>query len=722
MDNAVETVESDEIRDKLQMIRVKSLRLAQRLGLTPSNDAVAQMLYRLGLAEQFQGGRADTFSFNRAWAMAEQSELAGEPLDFSCTILVLGKSGVGKSATINSIFDQVMFGTDAFQLETKKVKDAVGTVNGIKVRVIDTPGLSPLWSDQQRNRKILHSVKRFIGKSPPDIVLYFDRLNMHDRDLVDMPLLQTINSTFSPSVWMNTIVVLTHAASAPPEGPNGAATNYNTYVNRRSDALQRAIRQASKVVQLMNPVTLVENHFACRTNRAGQRVLPNGLAWKPRLLMLSFASKILDEANELLKSQNGALGGPYIAQPRLPPLQIFLSSLLQSKPKLKLPHDEQYVIGDETLDDDLDELLNSDDELEYDELPPFKPLSRARVAKLSKSQKKAYYDELDYREKLYMKKQLRDSKQWRMMKKMEAEAKELPSDHSNDSMKETEGEAYYVVNLPVPTSFNSDDPVHRYRFLHNSNQLIAMPVQYSGSWDHDDGYAGVIMNSSFEAINKVPMSFTGQIKKDKKEALFTMEVTGLVKHDETKETTVSFDVQPIERDIAYTIRSDTKFSNFRRNKTTAGLSVTRMGDALTAGVKVEDKIMVSRRAQVVMTGGATAYGRNVAYGGSLEATLRDIDFPLGRSLSTMSFSTVQWSCGFVSIWNAKTQIPIGRFTDLIGSLNLNDRGEGQVSIRLKSSKHPHLTLVGLVPLLSKLLTMLFRSSLSLNHLFYNLDF
>ena len=48
-----------------------------------------------------------------------------------------------------------MSGTDAFRLETNKVKDVVGTVNGIKVRVIDTPGLLPLWSDQQRNRKIL---------------------------------------------------------------------------------------------------------------------------------------------------------------------------------------------------------------------------------------------------------------------------------------------------------------------------------------------------------------------------------------------------------------------------------------------------------------------------------------------------------------------------------------------------------------------------------------
>ncbi|MED6219546.1 hypothetical protein PIB30_036706 [Stylosanthes scabra] len=175
-----ETEEYDETREKLQMIRVKFLRLAHRLGQTPHNVVVAQVLYRLGLAEQLRGrngGRVGAFSFDRASAMAEQLEAAGqEPLDFSCTIMVLGKTGVGKSATINSIFDEVKFNTDAFQTGTKKVQDVVGKVQGIKVRVIDTPGLLPSWTDQRHNEKILQSVKRFINNTPPDIVLYLDSI------------------------------------------------------------------------------------------------------------------------------------------------------------------------------------------------------------------------------------------------------------------------------------------------------------------------------------------------------------------------------------------------------------------------------------------------------------------------------------------------------------------------------------------------------------------
>ncbi|KAF8365000.1 hypothetical protein HHK36_001537 [Tetracentron sinense] len=151
-----------------------------------------------------------------------------------------------------------------------KVQDVVGTVQGIKVRVIDTPGLLPSWSDQHQNEKIFQSVKQFIKKTPPDIVLYLDRLDMQSRDFGDMPLLSTITEIFGPSIWFNAIVVLTHAACAPPDGPNGTASSYDMFVTQRSHVVQQAIRQAAAGdMRLMNPVSLVENYSACRINRAG---------------------------------------------------------------------------------------------------------------------------------------------------------------------------------------------------------------------------------------------------------------------------------------------------------------------------------------------------------------------------------------------------------------------------------------------------------------------
>ncbi|KAL7002574.1 hypothetical protein U1Q18_003726 [Sarracenia purpurea var. burkii] len=704
-----EAEENDETREKLQMIRVKFLRLAHRLGQTPHNVVVAQVLYRLGLAEQLRGrngSRVAGFSFDRASAMAEQLEAAGqEPLDFTCTIMVLGKTGVGKSATINSIFDEVKFGTDAFQLGTKKVQDVVGTVQGIKVRVIDTPGLLPSRSDQRQNEKILHTVKRFIKKTQPDIVLYLDRLDMQSRDFGDMPLLRTITEIFGPSIWFNAIVVLTHAASAPPEGPNGTATSYDMFVTQRSHVVQQAIRQAAGDMRLMNPVSLVENHLACRTNRAGQRVLPNGQVWKPHLLLLSFASKILAEANTLLKLQDSPPGKSFATRTRAPPLPFLLSSLLQSRPQLKLP--EEQFGDDDSLDDDLDESSDSDDESEYDELPPFKRLTKAQLGKLTKAQKKAYFDELEYREKLFMKKQLKEEKKRRkMMKKIAASTKDLSSDYSENVEEESGGAASVPVPMPdlaLPASFDSDNPTHRFRYLDSPNQWVVRPVLDSHGWDHDIGYEGVNVERLFVVKQEIPVSFSGQVTKDKKDTNLQMEIASSVKHGEGKSTSLGFDMQTLGKDIAYTLRSETRFCNYRRNKATAGLSVTVLGDALTTGVKVEDKLIVNKRFRLVASGGALTCRGDVAYGGSLEATLRDKDHPLGRSLSTFGLSVMDWHGDLAIGGNLQSQIPIGRFTNLVARASLNNRSAGQVSIRMNSSEQLQIALIGLLPLLRKLL-------------------
>ena len=709
--------ENDETRQKLWMIGVKFLRLAHRLGQTPRNAVVAQVLGTLGCAEQLrwrnlgQGqGRVGAISFDHATAMAKQLEAAGqEPLDFSCTIMVLGKAGVGKSATINSIFDEVMFSTDALQFGTEKVQDVVGTVEGIKVRVIDTPGLLPYWSDQRRNEKILNSVKRFIKKTPPDVVLYLDRLDIQTGDLDDLLLLRTITKIFGPSIWLNAIVGFTHAASAPPDGPNGSASSYDKLVSQRCRVVQQAIRQAAGgTMPLLNPVSLVENHYACRTNWAGQKVLPNGQVWKHHLLLLSFASKIFAEANKLLNLQQDShpLGKLFrLASPSLP---FLLSSLLQSKrPQVRLP--EEKVGDEDTFYEDLDDSSDSDDEPKSDELPPFKVLTKAQLAELTKAWRAVYFEELEYREKLFRKKQLKEAKErWKMMKKRasSSSSKDLPSKNDAEEERGCACAASRRVPMPdqtLPASFDSDNPTHRYQYLDSYNQQLARPILETHGWDHDVGYEGINVERLFAIKDKIPVSLSGQVTTNKKDSKLQMEIASSVKHGEGKATSVGFNMEKVGKDMAYTLCSKTTFCNLRKNKATAGISVTGQGDAITAGLKFEDKWIVNKQIRLVMTGGAMTGGGDFAYGGSLEATLRDEDLPLGPLLSTLGVSIIDCH-GDVGIGcNIHSKISIGRLTNIAGRVNFNNKGAGQVSIRLNSSDKLQIALIGLVPLLRKLL-------------------
>ncbi|BBN19159.1 hypothetical protein MPTK1_8g08330 [Marchantia polymorpha subsp. ruderalis] len=708
---------NEETREKLQVIRVKFLRLALRLGQSAHNVVVAQVLYRLGLAEQLRGGRSSSrsgaFSFDRASAIAEEQEAAGpEELDFTCTIMLLGKTGVGKSATINSIFDEPKTGTNAFMPSTKKVQEIVGHVHGIKVRVIDTPGLLPSVADQRHNEKIMASVKRFIKKSPPDIVLYFDRLDMQSRDYGDLPLLRTITDTFGAAVWFNAIVVLTHASSAPPDGPNGLPLSYEMFVAQRSHVVQQTIRQAAGDMRLMNPVSLVENHTACRMNRARQRVLPNGQVWKPQLLLLCFASKILAEANSLLKLQDNTPGRPFGARPRVPPLPFLLSSLLQSRAQLKLP-DEQ--MGDDgESDEELDDDESSDEEEDYDQLPPFRRLAREEVAELDEDNRRKYFEELAERERLFQKKQWKEElKRRREAKRRMADSPrgdqpQLADEGADDDMGRSAAVPVPMPDMALPPSFDSDNPSHRYRYLETANQWVVRPVLETHGWDHDSGYDGFSVEKMFVVSEKIPASVSGQITKDKKEANLTMECAASVKHGEGKVTLAGLDLQTIGKDLAYTLRSETRFSNFKGNKTTGGLALTLLGDTIAAGMKIEDRLIVGKRLKLVLNGGAITGRGDVAYGGSLEATLRDKDYPLSRTLSTLGLSIMDWHGDLAIGGNLQSQMVVGK-TMMVGRANLNNRGAGQISIRASSSEQLQMALIGLLPIIRSLANRLFFS-------------
>ena len=102
-----------------------------------------------------------------------------EHLGFTCTVMVIGMSGVGKSATINSILQKDSAApTSAYKLGTHGIRVVVGDVYGVRVRFIDTPGLQPGAGLSGRNARLLNAMHSAHKKYKPDIMLYTDRADV----------------------------------------------------------------------------------------------------------------------------------------------------------------------------------------------------------------------------------------------------------------------------------------------------------------------------------------------------------------------------------------------------------------------------------------------------------------------------------------------------------------------------------------------------------------
>lgn len=668
-----------DLLSRVEALQINFLRLIHRIGQSPANPVVSQVLYRLQLASLIRAGENDikrpTLKLDRAREIASKLEVvAKSDINFSFKILVLGKTGVGKSATINSIFDQPMVPTDAFQPSTWKIQEVTGSVKGIKITVIDTPGLSLSFHNHRWNRKILFQVKKFIRRSPPDVVLYLDRLDAINRGYSDYRILKLITDVFGASIWCNAIIGMTHCSSFPPEGPDGYTLSYESYTSQCTKILQHNIHQAIQSTQLHNPVLLIENHPMCRKNVQGEKILPNGQAWMSQLLLLGIATKVLGDANTILRFQDSFQVTKTRTRP--PSLPHLLSSLLNPRH----PSEEEFTEPFNDIEDD-----------EYDQLPPIRILTKAQYRKLSKEQRKAFLDELEYRETLYMKKQWNDELRRR---------KENKSDDYEDGASQ---EQVQLPDITVPLSFDPDCPGYRYRCLMSTNdQWLVRPVLNSQGWDHEVGFDGINLETSQDLKPNIKSSFTTQMSKDKE--YFNVQAECVAQYVDPKGHLVltGIDIQSAEKHLVYTIHGDAKFKNLGCNTSGAGVTLTSFGKAFFIGAKVEDSLSIGRRFKLMASAGRLVGHGQVADGGSLEATVRRGDYPLRDDKVKLAASILSFEKEMVLGGSLESDFRVSRTGKTSVNASLNSRRLGQVSLKFNTSEHIEIGLIALISLVQAL--------------------
>jgi len=179
--------------------------------------------------------------------------------------LLMGRTGVGKSSTINSLMGKEISKVGHFDATTMDVAFADSEINGVKFTVVDTPGLCDDVVEKGKDEEYL---KKIQSKVPKIDLLWFvtalddSRVRRDEKDGIKI-----ITQAFGTDIWKHSIIVFTRA--------DNVKKNYSEYLKERTKRIQDTIGEYAGIeVAKEIPAVAVTNE---------EEKTPDGKVWVAEL-------------------------------------------------------------------------------------------------------------------------------------------------------------------------------------------------------------------------------------------------------------------------------------------------------------------------------------------------------------------------------------------------------------------------------------------------------
>ena len=215
----------------------------------------------------------------------------------SLRVLILGKSGVGKSSLVNALFGYSKVAkVGVIKPETSSVQEYDLKLGDVTIKIFDTPGF--VSGERKSNKKCLQNI-RDVCKCADVIFLCF-RMDGHSKDLEEPLNLLARSFDKKSKFWSKTMVVFTMANRVIPAGRHRRRTgdDYNDFIFGEFKGAVKAILEKKSIV-------IEENQFVRAGNpdvldEGGERLanhskFDDSKEWTPDFLIQCFKSECWSE-------------------------------------------------------------------------------------------------------------------------------------------------------------------------------------------------------------------------------------------------------------------------------------------------------------------------------------------------------------------------------------------------------------------------------------------
>jgi GTP-binding protein EngB required for normal cell division len=206
-----------------------------------------------------------------AIALAAIEKECEEAVQRQFDFLLAGRTGVGKSSTINSLLGKVVAPVDDYEPCTMEVKSYPTQIGKVRFNVVDTPGLCDGVPAAEGEKAYLKKMAQSVPKV--DCFWFVSRLDDTRVRKDEIDAIALITDAFGSEIWQHAIIVFTFANGVHKE-------RYAEALAKRGSLIRKELaRHTGGAIANAVPAVAVENT---------SNTTPDGRTWKGTLYTTVF--------------------------------------------------------------------------------------------------------------------------------------------------------------------------------------------------------------------------------------------------------------------------------------------------------------------------------------------------------------------------------------------------------------------------------------------------